>query len=293
MRTLRPIAMLLLACAPLLSLSASDMLYLKNGTSISGELLGLQAGYVLIKIDQAEAFQRVDPQSIRRIHFSDADATPSTYAMIQEGKAEAALSQMTLHASKRSPLLGVLSPSDETLLIDYLQLSLGLGQATDALNFAKLWSPKLQYPQNQKTALLISLEAALACDRSAEALAHAMQWTSRYPNSFESALPWAVIAKDLLDSKKQSEKALFVALAPIAHQRTPKPEKVELCYAIAIEACQKSGAHDYAHALQSELESRSPATATQAKSSRSASPSRKLPQFLDTLSFSQLNELSP
>lgn len=191
-----------LALAPFLR---ADSILLKSRETIEGELVGMQAGFVLLRIaKEGQVTRRIDPSAIDALHFSDADTTLEAKVL------------------RRARFLGLLSERDESLLLQLLQRYLDAHSPLQALAYAKLWSPKIQYVSNLDRVRHLTLQAALEADLPGEALAHAQRWVAEA--ELPAPLAWQVIAQDQLD-RGHAEAALWTALHPIAHATAATSEK--------------------------------------------------------------------
>ncbi len=202
-------------------LGTADTIHLENGDSVSGRLSGMQAGFVILEID-THATRRIDPNQVAALEFDDQTDNLETTAL------------------RRSPFLGLLSKADERQLPNLLDSYLQQDRPLEALSYAKLWHPKINYEANRDRIALTLIHSSEAAGFHEEAAAHAQAWIDQHPVPEQSALPWAVLAKSNLDQGKP-EAALWIALAPLAYAHGTETPERRTCQEIANEAYRQLG----------------------------------------------------
>lgn len=218
-----------------------DALRLKTGETIEGELLRMEADFVLLRIagDESEVIRRFSPEQVQLLQFTD--------------EAQA----LEARARRRALFPGLLSEADERMLPDAIDLYLGEERALEALAYAKLWHPKLEHAVNRKRVSLQMIQAAYDAGFKDEAAFHAQTWIRERQTPVEEAFPWQVVSEFHLDAGRY-ENALSIALQPIAFLQNKSPGDLKSCYQIAIDAYEKLGFREHAMALLAELEGHSP-----------------------------------
>lgn len=230
--TLSLLALNLAALSPL----AADSILLDSNEVLTGELIDMQASFVILSLpeNEGEALRRISPERIKALHFEDSDAP---------------LEQRALKRAKFQPLL---SESDARLQTELLSKYIQLKNPLPALSYARSWHSKNNYPALDSVYRNLLLKSALAANLPGEALVHAQNWLALSPPPFPEPLPWQVIAQSQLDSGNP-EAALWTALTPIAHANSANSDSLAPLHEIAATAYQELGFTDHAAAHRSRL----------------------------------------
>lgn len=242
-RWLKKNAVILFLALPLHVHAAQDTILLNNNDLLSGKIQGMQANFVILEIQDTsgQATRRISPENIKTLTLVDSPDTEEipTIQLLEP------------LANRRAALLGILQRQDEQILINLLDLYIEFDQALEALSYAKLWHPKIQYTEHLTRIEEQLILAATAANLPDEALVHAHNLIQNN-NSTHTALAYHTIANAHL-AKGNPEAALWTALNPIANNQISSQPYLEKCYATAIAACIALNKIPYAQSLKAEM----------------------------------------
>ncbi|MBD5778243.1 hypothetical protein IEN85_01895 [Pelagicoccus sp. NFK12] len=218
------------------AVALADTVTLSTGEAIEGELLDLQASFVMLRLPdtEGEAIRRLGPDRIESLSFSDPQASLESQAL------------------KRAKFISLLSLEDARLLPRYLSQLLDAGDALSALSYAKLWHPKNRHPSLDSHYRVTLVRSAAAAGLSDEALVHAQRWLALSPPPVDHPLPWQIQAQHQLE-KGDFEAALWTSLTPLAHAQHRSSSDLAALRAIASQAYQNLGYAEHSLAYQSDF----------------------------------------
>ncbi len=275
----KAIACLALFCGSFQLHGQQDRIHLNSGEVLIGEIQGMKANFVVINIrkNNEQAIRRIRRKEIQTLSFADTDTLDPLAK-----RTRAALNSLAL---RRAPLLGSLQIQDERILLDFIDLTIEAGQALEALSYAKLWHPKIQYTVHINRIEEQLIRAALVARLPDEALVHARNKIANDDDS-RSALAWHVVAQARLE-RGDFEAALWISLNPIVNARALEQPNLDKCYATAIAACVKLGRLSHAQALKEEIGLANPVNA-QISNTESIDSDYPLSILASDLSFQRL-----
>ena len=240
------------------SLSRAVRVNLANGNSQVGQITKWDGEQLRLEItlDTGSAVMFIRTEEVDTIQFQG----DSYIALLREmagspNQVEDTLTLFRLFYKQRGPYLQFLETNDLQLFVRYAKFALQNNKPLRAVAIIEVLRPHIE-----NKAVLDSLEDAALLgfflgelDQEAEEMSR--KWIRDAPAAGPSALGWRILAEIHFENERYEE-TLWTGLYPIAFANQMAVEHLDICYAFAIAAAEKTRQPEIAERLFAEMQAK-------------------------------------